>query len=265
MRMNIPSKSLTASVLACSLLAGCASVPPRNPELARAHSDYNAANANSAVRQAAPAQLQKASSDLSRADQLLKSGAPTFKVDHYAYLARQRVAIAREEAANNAAEKKISEAGRRRAKMLLEEKNGRIAKLNAELSKLKAKKTSRGLVLTLGNVLFALNKATLKPGDMKSVDNLAMFMKSYPKRNVMIEGYTDSTGPAQFNKKLSRERAESVRNALVKDGISPERITIKGYGAEYPVASNKTAAGRQQNRRVEVVISGPNGNFLKSR
>ncbi len=90
-------------------------------------------------------------------------------------------------------------------------------------------------------------------------------MKSYPKRNVMIEGYTDSTGPAQFNKKLSRERAEAVRNALVKDGISPERITIKGYGAEYPVASNKTAAGRQENRRVEVVISGPNGNFPKSR
>lgn len=265
MRIRIPSRSLTASVLACSLLAGCASVPPRNPELDRAYSAYSAANSNSAVRQAAPAQLQKASSDLSRADQLLKQGAPRFKVDHYAYLARERVAIAREEAANSAAEKQISEAGRRRAAMLLKARNGRIAKLNAELSRLKAKKTSRGLVLTLGNVLFALNKATLKPGDMKSVSNLARFMKSYPKRNVMVEGYTDSTGPAQFNKRLSRERAESVRNALVNDGISPERITIKGYGPKYPVASNKTAAGRQENRRVEVVISGPNGHFPKSR
>lgn len=265
MRKTIPLRGLTASILACSFLAGCASVPPKNGALDQAYSDYSAAKQSSAVRQAAPAQLQKAASALSRADQLLKSGAPAYKVDHYAYLAKERVAIARQEAENDAAEKQIGAAGRQRAHMLLEARNERIARLHAELSKLKARKTSRGLVLTLGNVLFALNKATLKPGDMKSVNNLAAFMKAYPKRNVMIEGYTDSTGPAEFNERLSRRRAKAVRNALVNDGINPDRITTKGYGAEYPVASNKTAAGRQENRRVEVVISGPNGHFLKSR
>ncbi len=265
MRKTIPLRGLTISILACSFLAGCASVPPRNGALERAYSDYNAANNNSAVRQAAPAQLQKASSELSWGDQLLKSGAPAFKVDHYAYLAKERVAIARQEAENNAAEQQISAAGSQHARMMLEAKNERIARLNAQLSRLKAKKTSRGLVLTLGNVLFALNKSTLKPGDMKSVNNLAAFMKAYPKRNVMVEGYTDSTGSLEFNERLSRRRAEAVRNALVNDGINPERITTKGYGPEYPVASNKTAAGRQENRRVEVVISGPNGVFSANR
>lgn len=265
MKRTVPLRSLTASILAGALLSGCATAPPRNTALDQATSNYNAAMQSSAVRQAAPEQLQKASSALSRADQLLKKRAPKFRINHYAYLARERVAIARQEAENAALEKKISEAGRQRANMRLEAKNERIARLNAQLSKLKAKRTSRGLVLTLGNVLFALNKATLKPGDMKSVDNLARFMKSYPKRNVMIEGYTDSTGSLQFNEKLSRERADAVRNALVNDGISPERIVTKGYGPEYPVASNKTASGRQENRRVEVVISGPNGAFPMSR
>lgn len=265
MKRTIPLRSLTAAIFAGTLLSGCASAPPRNSELDRATSNYNAAMQSSAIRQAAPEQLQKASSELSRANQLLKKGDPKFRVDHYAYLAKERVAIARQKAENAALEEKISQTGRRRAKMMLEAKQERIARLHAQLAKLKAKRTSRGLVLTLGNVLFALNKATLKPGDMESVNNLAQFMKAYPKRNVMIEGYTDSTGSLQFNEKLSRERADSVRNALVNDGISPDRILTKGYGPEYPVASNKTAAGRQQNRRVEVVISGPNGTFPTAR
>ncbi len=265
MKMTIPSRSLIASIIAGALLTGCASVPPRNAALDRAHSSYNAAIRNSAVRQAAPAQLQKASSELARGDQLLKSGAPKFRVDHYAYLARERVAIARQEAENAAGEKQISRAGRQRAQMMLESREERIARLRGQLSKLKARKTSRGLVLTLGNVLFALNKATLRSGDMKRINNLAEFMKSYPKRNVMIEGYTDSTGSVQFNEKLSRRRADAVRDALVHEGISPQRIITKGYGSEYPVASNKTAAGRQENRRVEVVISSSNGTFAKGR
>ncbi|MGH8128020.1 MAG: OmpA family protein, partial [Gammaproteobacteria bacterium] len=139
------------------------------------------------------------------------------------------------------------------------------AQLQKQLAALKAKKTKRGLVLTLGNVLFALNKADLKPGGTRTVGRLAKFMQQYPKRNVMIEGYTDSTGAADYNQKLSERRARSVRNALVADGVDPQRVITKGFGEQYPVATNTTAAGRQQNRRVEIVISDENGDFNKSR
>ena len=265
MKQNTRLKSLTVSIFAYSLLASCASIPPDDPKLDQAYSDYNAASHDSAIQQAAPEQLQKASTALAKADELLKKGAPASEVDHYAYLARKRVAIAHQKSEADAIQKKIKQSGAQRDKLMLEAKQEKIARLREQLSLLKAKKTNRGLVLTLGSVLFDLNKSTLKPGTMKNVEKLAEFMKNDPKRNVMIEGYTDSTGKPEYNKRLSRRRAESVRDALVTDGINPQRIVTKGYGSDYAVASNKTAEGRQENRRVEIVISDQNGNFPKSR
>jgi outer membrane protein OmpA-like peptidoglycan-associated protein len=90
-------------------------------------------------------------------------------------------------------------------------------------------------------------------------------MKSDPKIDVMIEGYTDNTGKPDYNKRLSLRRAEAVRDALVSDGINAQGVITKGFGSEYPVSSNKTEAGRQENRRVEIVVSDENGNFPKSR
>ena len=268
MKQTTRLRSITVSIFACSLLASCASVPPDNPKLDQAYSDYNAASQDNTIQQAAPEQLQKASTALAKADDLLKKGAPASDVEHYAYLARKRVAIAKQKAEADVIQQKIKQSGAQRDKLMLEAKQEKINQLREQLSRLKslkAKKTDRGLVLTLGSVLFDLNKSTLKPGAMKSVEKLSEFMKNDPKRNVMIEGYTDSTGSPEYNKRLSRRRAESVRDALVTDGINPQRIVTKGYGADYAVASNKTAAGRQENRRVEIVISDQNGSFPKSR
>ncbi|MDA8027825.1 MAG: OmpA family protein [Nitrospiraceae bacterium] len=133
------------------------------------------------------------------------------------------------------------------------------------MANLKARETNRGLVLTLGSVLFGVNKASIKPGGIKNIDKLADFMKGDPHRNVMIEGYTDNTGSRDYNNTLSEKRAEAVRDALVDKGIDSQRIVTKGFGEDYPVASNKTTAGRQQNRRVEIVISDEKGKFPKSR
>jgi outer membrane protein OmpA-like peptidoglycan-associated protein len=126
--------------------------------------------------------------------------------------------------------------------------------LTKEVSELKAKQTDRGIVLTMGDVLFTTGKATLFPGAIRTINKLAGFLNKYPDRNVLIEGHTDSVGSEEYNLGLSEKRADSVREQLVAEGVSPERISTKGYGKKYPEASNDIPAGRQQNRRVEVVI-----------
>jgi outer membrane protein OmpA-like peptidoglycan-associated protein len=123
-----------------------------------------------------------------------------------------------------------------------------------ELSELKAQQTERGIVLTIGDVLFATGKATLSGDANRSVAKLADFLKRYPGRNVLIEGHTDSVGSDEFNLALSQQRADSVKEKLVADAVDAARITTVGYGKKYPMASNDTAAGKQLNRRVEVIV-----------
>jgi outer membrane protein OmpA-like peptidoglycan-associated protein len=143
--------------------------------------------------------------------------------------------------------------------------NQQNAQLQQQIAALDAKQTDRGLVLTLGSVLFDTNQADLKPGSDQSLDKLAQFMRDNPKRNVMIEGYTDSSGNVDSNLGLSTRRAASVQTMLIHGGIDPQRTATRGFGVGYPVATNGTAAGRQQNRRVEIVISDANGNFPLTR
>jgi outer membrane protein OmpA-like peptidoglycan-associated protein len=147
-------------------------------------------------------------------------------------------------------EKVLLEARAREA----EQAKTRAHQLELELEELKAEQTDRGLVLTLGDVLFEYDKADLKPGAMRNLYPLVTFLKEHPERDVLIEGHTDSVGSDSYNLNLSQHRTESVRNFLVLNSIDPTRITARGYGEAYPVTSNETEAGRQQNRRVEVVI-----------
>ena len=126
--------------------------------------------------------------------------------------------------------------------------------LMKELASLKAKQTERGIVLTIGDVLFATGKADLSANADKSVAKLAEFLKKNPNRNVLIEGHTDSVGKDDSNLALSQKRADSVKAKLVADGIEAGRITTVGYGKKFPVASNDTKSGKAQNRRVDVVI-----------
>jgi outer membrane protein OmpA-like peptidoglycan-associated protein len=131
----------------------------------------------------------------------------------------------------------------------------RTGQLEAELKELNAKKTERGLVITLGDVLFDTNQAQLKPGGTRSLQKLAGFLKQYPQRRAQVEGHTDNTGAAEYNQALSDRRANAVRAALVDLGVGNDRIATHGYGQASPVASNDTAGGRRQNRRVEIIIS----------
>jgi OmpA-OmpF porin, OOP family len=159
----------------------------------------------------------------------------------------QEAAAARAQAEQTAARAAAAaEAARRENEMLAE-----------QLRDLQAKQTDRGLVLTLGDVLFDTGKSTLKPGAVGTVDRLAEFLRKSPDRAVTIEGHTDSVGTDEYNLALSDARANSVKAALISRGVPPTQVIAMGKGEGMPVASNDNSAGRQQNRRVEIIIANP--------
>ncbi|MES2883846.1 MAG: OmpA family protein [Pseudomonadota bacterium] len=127
--------------------------------------------------------------------------------------------------------------------------------LKRQMTALEARATDRGMVMTLGDVLFATGRADLKPGAMERLSKLAGFMLKYPDRAVVIEGHTDSTGSAATNQALSERRADAVKAYLISQSVPSASVTTIGKGKDVPVAENTTATGRQQNRRVEIIIA----------
>lgn len=286
---------LSIVFIGAALLTACASMP--NANLDEARSKYAAAQSDPQVGTLAAIELRQASDALNRAEDAWTKGEDSATVDHLAYVAKQRVAIAQEAANEKAAEAKVANTTLERSQLLLgartkdlssaeakaaaaqaraeamqlqseaSQEQARQAELRAsqiesDLQKeLNAKKTDRGLVVTLGGVLFEFNKAELTPGGMRNVQKLAEVLKQYPQRNVLIEGFTDSVGDDGYNQGLSERRANAVRAALVDMGVSADRIKNRGYGKNFPVAANNTAEGRQLNRRVEVIVSDEGGSI----
>lgn len=166
------------------------------------------------------------------------------------------------EAARNAAERATREAEAARSDAGVARDQAALARQEAEelqrrLGELNARDTDRGLVVTLGDVLFETGRAELRGGTAGNLDSLADFLNRYQDRSVLIEGHTDSVGTDSSNQVLSRQRADAVRDYLVSRNVSAARITATGLGEGTPVADNESATGRQQNRRVEVIISDP--------
>jgi outer membrane protein OmpA-like peptidoglycan-associated protein len=143
--------------------------------------------------------------------------------------------------------------------------NDETVRVQAELDALKATPTPRGLVMTLGDVLFDTGRAELKSGAGRKMDQLGQFLVEHTDRRVQIDGFTDSVGTDSYNEDLSQRRADSVKTALINRGVQPSRIGTEGYGKAYPVANNNDSGGRQLNRRVEVVIGGNNGTAISPR
>lgn len=166
--------------------------------------------------------------------------------------ARNAAAVATQQ--KNAAQANESEAQRMAA-----EANARNQQLEAQLSDLAAKKTERGLIITLGDVLFSVDQAKLNADGLRMVQRLATVLQQNPKRTVLVEGFTDSTGTSAHNQVLSERRAMAVRDGLQDLGVARNQIAVRGYGESYPVAANDTAMNRQLNRRVEIVLSDERG------
>jgi outer membrane protein OmpA-like peptidoglycan-associated protein len=277
------------AVITGVFLAGCMT-PNRNAQLEDARTNYRYAQNDPQVSRLASLELKEAQDALAKADTAWAQREDQSKVDHLAYIAQRKVAIAQETARRKGAEASVSQSEAERAKIQLagrteeaekarleaaraqqsaeasqqqaQNAETRARQLEAQLADLSAKKTERGMVVTLGDVLFDTNRARLKPGGVREVQKLAAILGENPQRKVAIEGFTDSTGSDERNQELSEQRANAVREVLLEAGISPSRITTRGYGKSLPVASNATEAGRQLNRRVEILLSDESGQLL---
>lgn len=281
---------LPTALAVLALLGGCNTAPPANARLDSARSELRAAQDDPMTRERAATELSAAGDALRRADESWMREDDVAEVDHWSYVARQRVAIARETALRHASEQaskdalvdrdrsrlaartaqadgaqreaqsaqretalsqQAAEASKRQAAAA----QARNDELETQLHELNARKTERGMVVTIGDVLFDTDAAMLRADGLRSVDKLAEFMKRYPQRSALIEGYTDSTGSAGYNQALSGRRADAVRNAIVERGVDRSRLDTQGYGAAHPVADNDSSSGRRMNRRVEIVLS----------
>ena len=259
-------------------MAGCVTTPQPNPALESARTIVQAAVADPNAAKYAALDVQAAQTDLAAAD------AAYLKHDEAgiaqpAYMAAQSARLAQLRGAAKADDARVAAGQAERDSILLAARSSQVdsakrateaattnsARLQAEVDALKAKPTDRGLVLTLGDVLFETGSATLSPGAGRNLDRLVQFLTEHPDRLVQIDGFTDSVGTDSFNQDLSQRRADAVRASLQSRGIASARIATQGYGKEYPVASNSESSGRQLNRRVEVVIGADGGAAVAAR
>lgn len=287
--------SMPALLIAAAFAGGCAHHNERVVAVDAAHQAYNAASADARVNQYAATELGRARSTLVLADAEARDSGDSMATNHLAYLARQRAVIAQEVAAQREADDRIKLAGTERDRAILQARTNeatraqqqaviassqadaarrdamnaqaqadlerqRAAQLEADLAALQATKNDRGMTITLQDVVFDSGRAELQPGAMLTLDRLAEVLRNNPERRVQIEGFTDSQGGDAYNLDLASRRAAAVRSALVSRGVSIDRIEALAYGEAYPVATNDTAAGRQLNRRVEIVFSDAQGN-----
>lgn len=269
--------AVAASLASVLLLAACASTQP-NPVVEQARNAVDKASADAEVARRAALELKTAKDSLARADQAWNNEKDKIEAEHQAYLATQQASTATALANARANDAKLQDTRGKADQLRLQARtqqleaarkdvasaNARADKAEAELKDLQGQKTDRGLVVTLGDVLFAFGKEGLLPASRPRLDKLAQFLRENPDRQLRIEGYTDSIGTTHYNQKLSERRAVTVRDALIRRGIAAERMTAEGYGKDFPVATNATEQGRAMNRRVEIIIADENG-VLRSR
>ena len=282
-------------ICAILLCAGCASMQDVEQPLNGARSAYREAAADADAQTHAPVELRIAQHSLGQAERMARDSADSGLIVHHAYLATQRARTARElgqaraahqfaqetsramlaerereaealrtkarqaEIARTQAELQLKEAERQRPAVFMD-LGEEVKRLQHELAEVKAQqsaqRTERGWIVTLrSDLMFDGGSAALKPGAQRSIESLAQFLQRNPARDIAIEGFTDSSGPLEGNRRLSERRAASVKESLVRLGVDAARIDARGYGPAFPVATNATPTGRQLNRRVEIIIT----------
>lgn len=275
--MHLPIRATAPVALLSLVVAGCGGLPDRIDSVEQARESIAEVSREPLAGRVASEELQEARDALASADEAYEEKEPIQLIEHRAYVAQRYADISRELVSEAQAREEVERTEAERNRIIAEARareaqaaqrtaseqsqaadaaQARARNLERELEELQAEETDRGLVLTLGDVLFETGQATLMPGALTTVDRLAQFMGDYPERTVQIEGHTDSAGSDALNQRLSEQRAAAVRDALVARGVGLGRIQTIGYGEARPVASNDTPAGRQQNRRIEVVVSG---------
>jgi outer membrane protein OmpA-like peptidoglycan-associated protein len=293
---EIAMKNVILVGVAVSLFAACATAPQPSEQVEQARAEVANLAAQPLAQQAAATDLDAARRDLQRAEVAQQQHDAPAVVDHLGYLALRHAQAGEARVGEALARQQVARANEERNRILLanrtrEAQNAQLQAQNAQLqaqnaqtqadiaksqaldaqaqlaatqqqlADLQAKKTDRGLVVTLGDVLFDTGQASLKPGADLVLGRLANFLMNNPQTKIIIEGHTDSRGSDEYNEQLSERRARSVASALVSRGVTNDSFTTVGRGKDFPVASNDTPEGRQQNRRVEIIFSDSAGKF----
>ena len=259
-----PNRKATLTLaLTAVLMTACAGAPKQLESLDAANASYSSANEDPIIAKHAALELDSARESLDIANSVHRKGKRPRLADHYAYVTSKRVEVARQRALQLQADEQIELMKVERQKVQLEARAEEIelakretVALQQQLRDMQAEHTERGLVMTLGDVLFETGAANLAPGSAASISRIGDFMRQYKNRTARIEGHTDSMGNEDTNYDLSVSRANSIRAALIQNGIEPARISTVGFGESRPVATNNTSDGRRQNRRVEIVFGG---------
>jgi len=279
-----------AALAALTVVAACSSTPEPNADFTEAKNAYTEMRSVPNIDQAAGVQLSSAGSAYEKAEAAWKGGKDKETIKYFSSIATSKAKAAEAVAQRRLAQERIESSGGERAKLLLENQERETMKANAQqklsqrenqalksevasakrtaasarmqaaalsskLKELQAEQSDRGAVVTLDGVLFESGSAILKPGANRKLERVAGLLLEDQESKVLIEGFTDATGPEVENRELSERRAKAVRRDLMRRGVQSDRVQARGLGEAFPVASNDTPAGRQQNRRVELVIS----------
>jgi outer membrane protein OmpA-like peptidoglycan-associated protein len=298
---SVPPALALLPLLALLLAACATTSPQSESALAQAQTAVRTLEADPLASQTAGKPLQDARDSLAAALKAQQDHKPADEVVHLAYLARRQAEIGEATIAETRAQRQIADAQTQRDRVLMaaRERDAAAARLQAsnaeaqaaaarneaaaaqaaaqeqvaaahdeaeqaraQLLALNARETERGMVLSLGsNVLFDTGSDVLKPGADQEINRVAQFLQGQSSIKLRIEGHTDSTGSSSYNEALSQRRADAVYQALVSRGVDPARLQAVGRGMQLPLATNDTAAGRQQNRRVELIFSNEQGQF----
>ncbi|WP_027328706.1 OmpA family protein [Marinimicrobium agarilyticum] len=275
-------RTLFMALAFSSLMITSCAVTPDSPQGAtQVRSKLTALQSNPNLADRARVELREAEAAVRVAEQPL-SGDDAALGEHRVYMADRKVAIAEAKATARYAEDQRAQLGEERNEARLEARTREVgrardeadrarlseeqsaeaasqqaAEYQRQIDALQAEVTDRGLVLTLGDVLFATGSAALQGNANRNLDELVAFLNQYPERRVQIEGHTDNVGSAEYNQALSLRRAEAVSQYLAQQGIVSQRLSAAGIGMGQPIANNDSEMGRQQNRRVEIIIENP--------
>lgn len=265
MKLN---KRVVLSVAIAAILSACSAAPPRNESLETARTVVPEVEKSSRAGVAAM-DISNARKSLDAANRLAEAKGKQADIEYEANNAVTSAQIANEKILTAQANEEIAQGTAQRQAVLLQAREResqrstdqasasaqRVDSLEAQLADLKVQKTERGLVLTLGDVLFDTGQATLKSGAYGTLDRLATALRAKSERKVLIEGHTDNVGSEESNQGLSERRAQSVQSALMQRDVARSQVTALGKGENFPIASNDSADGRQSNRRVELIFT----------
>lgn len=264
-------RAFVVGLLALGWLQGCAT-PQVNQALEEAGLAYQVASADPQIAGDAPKDVRRAEESLERARRFAGYLGNAEDALHYAYLSQRYSQIASQHGEQLQNQRRTTQLEREHERLRQTLQQARMMDLRQQgqwledqMLSLAAAETSRGVVMTLGDVLFKPTSAELGPAANHRLLKLAHFLQLNPARRVRIEGYTDSRGGAEENLALSRSRAQVVANFLAELGVEAERMEVVGYGEAFHISENASARGRAQNRRVEVVFSDAEGRLGSTR